>query len=98
MSSPPSPLIGNYLREVGFWHVANIGRGCKLDPKLINAFLQLRLSIDGPVLTGSVQSVDWGVICYDLLGTILDNIYGGRIEMGWLRDTFSELGDDSTEV
>ncbi|MBA0755100.1 hypothetical protein Gogos_019912, partial [Gossypium gossypioides] len=84
MSSPPSPLIGNYLREVGFWHVANIGRGCKLDPKLINAFierwrpethtfhlpcgeciitledvqLQLRLSIDGPVLTGSVQSVD----------------------------------------
>ncbi|PPR95135.1 hypothetical protein GOBAR_AA25536 [Gossypium barbadense] len=29
MSSLPSPLIENYLREAGFWHVANIGRGCK---------------------------------------------------------------------
>ncbi|MFQ6638848.1 hypothetical protein Gotur_015522 [Gossypium turneri] len=27
MSSPPSPLIENYLREAGFWHVAIIGRG-----------------------------------------------------------------------
>ncbi|KAH1082694.1 hypothetical protein J1N35_022455 [Gossypium stocksii] len=23
----PSPLIENYLREAGFWHVATIGRG-----------------------------------------------------------------------
>ncbi|MFQ6626547.1 hypothetical protein Gotur_005214 [Gossypium turneri] len=27
MSVPPSLLIENYLREAGFWHVANIGRG-----------------------------------------------------------------------
>ncbi|MFQ6628986.1 hypothetical protein Gotur_006502 [Gossypium turneri] len=27
MSGPPSPLIENYLREVGFWYVVNIGRG-----------------------------------------------------------------------
>ncbi|MFQ6635142.1 hypothetical protein Gotur_012307 [Gossypium turneri] len=40
MSGPPSPLIENYLREVGFWHVANIGRGCKLNPKLISAFIE----------------------------------------------------------
>ncbi|MFQ6663388.1 hypothetical protein Gotur_030937 [Gossypium turneri] len=40
MSSPPSPLIENYLREAGFWHVANIGRGCKLDPKLISTFIE----------------------------------------------------------
>ncbi|MFQ6654127.1 hypothetical protein Gotur_025227 [Gossypium turneri] len=40
MSSPPSPLIENYLREAGFWHVANIGRGCKLDLKLISAFIK----------------------------------------------------------
>ncbi|MBA0881748.1 hypothetical protein Goshw_029620 [Gossypium schwendimanii] len=79
MSGPPSPLIGNYLREAGFWHVANIGWGCKLDPKLISVFierwrperhtfhlpckectitledvqLQLRLSVDESVLTGS---------------------------------------------
>ncbi|MFQ6634641.1 hypothetical protein Gotur_011695 [Gossypium turneri] len=31
MSGPLLPLIENYLREVGFWHVANTGRGCKLD-------------------------------------------------------------------
>ncbi|MBA0776108.1 hypothetical protein Gotri_011161 [Gossypium trilobum] len=99
MSGPPLSLIENYLREAGFWHVANISRGCKLDPKLISAFikrwrpkthtfhlpcgectitledvqLQLELPVDGS-----------GVICYDLLGAILDNIYRGRIEMGWL--------------
>ncbi|MBA0812832.1 hypothetical protein Gohar_026766, partial [Gossypium harknessii] len=124
ISGPPSPLIENYFREASFWHVANIGRGCNLDPKLISTFierwrlethtfhlpygectitledvqLQLRLPVDGSVLTKSVQSVDWRAICYDLLGTIPDNIYGGWIEMGWLRDTFSEPGNDSTEV
>ncbi|KAG8490516.1 hypothetical protein CXB51_015776 [Gossypium anomalum] len=40
MSGPPSPLIENYLREVGFWHMTNIGRRCKLDPKLISAFIE----------------------------------------------------------
>ncbi|MFQ6638850.1 hypothetical protein Gotur_015522 [Gossypium turneri] len=40
MSSPPSPLIENYLREAGFWHVAIIGRGYKLDPKLISALIE----------------------------------------------------------
>ncbi|KAH1039414.1 hypothetical protein J1N35_041157 [Gossypium stocksii] len=25
MPGPPSPLIENYLWEVGFWHVATIG-------------------------------------------------------------------------
>ncbi|MBA0667922.1 hypothetical protein Goklo_000929 [Gossypium klotzschianum] len=40
MSGPPSPLIENYLREAGFWHVANIDWGCKLDPKLISVFIE----------------------------------------------------------
>ncbi|MBA0697875.1 hypothetical protein Goari_021394 [Gossypium aridum] len=40
MSGPPSPFIENYLRETGFWHVAHIGRGCKLDPKLISAVVE----------------------------------------------------------
>ncbi|MBA0635176.1 hypothetical protein Godav_022292, partial [Gossypium davidsonii] len=53
---------------------------------------------DGSALTGSVQSVDWGAVCYDLLGVIPDNIYGGWIEMGWLRNTFPEPGNDLTEV
>ncbi|KAG8485329.1 hypothetical protein CXB51_021847 [Gossypium anomalum] len=32
LPSPPSPLIENYLREVGFWHVANIV-GVQVGPK-----------------------------------------------------------------
>ncbi|MBA0729768.1 hypothetical protein Golax_022873, partial [Gossypium laxum] len=60
--------------------------------------LQLGLPVNGSALIGSVQSTDWGVVCYDLLGPILDNIYGGQIEMGWLRDTFSESENHSTEV
>ncbi|MBA0875202.1 hypothetical protein Goshw_027834 [Gossypium schwendimanii] len=44
--------------------------------------LQLGLPVDGSALTRFVQSADWGAICYDLLSVILDNIYGGRIELG----------------
>ncbi|KAG8472835.1 hypothetical protein CXB51_034769 [Gossypium anomalum] len=40
MPGPPSLLIENYLWEAGFWHVAMIGRGCKLDPKLISVFIE----------------------------------------------------------
>ncbi|MBA0669478.1 hypothetical protein Goklo_023872 [Gossypium klotzschianum] len=40
MRGPPSPLVENYLREVGFWHVAMVGRGCKLDPKLISVLVE----------------------------------------------------------
>ncbi|MBA0753768.1 hypothetical protein Gogos_000037, partial [Gossypium gossypioides] len=46
--------------------------------------LQLGLPVDGSVFTGSTQSANWGAICYDLLGAILDNIYGDQIEMSWL--------------
>ncbi|KAK5818604.1 hypothetical protein PVK06_023547 [Gossypium arboreum] len=40
MTSPPSPLIENYLRETGFWYAATIGRGCKLDPNLISTLIE----------------------------------------------------------
>ncbi|MBA0633506.1 hypothetical protein Godav_005396, partial [Gossypium davidsonii] len=60
--------------------------------------LQLRLPVDGYAVTGSVQSGDWGAVYYELLGAIPDNINGGRIEMGRLRDTFSEPDDGSTEL
>ncbi|KAK5839255.1 hypothetical protein PVK06_008031 [Gossypium arboreum] len=97
MTGPPSPLIEDYLREAGFWHVAMIGQGCKLDPKLIIALIE-GLPVDGDAVTGSVHSADWGAVCYKLLGTISDNINGGQIEMGWLRDTFPKPDDDSTEL
>ncbi|KAG8473493.1 hypothetical protein CXB51_035656 [Gossypium anomalum] len=92
MSGPPSPLIEGYLRDASFWHVATIGRGCKLDPKLISAL------IERDAVTGSAYSVDWGAVCYELLGAIPDNINGGRIGMGWLRDTFSYPDNNSTEL
>ncbi|MFQ6656900.1 hypothetical protein Gotur_026812 [Gossypium turneri] len=60
--------------------------------------MQLGLPVDGYPVTGSVQSANWGAICYELLGTILENISGGRIEMGWLRDTFLDPDDDSIEL
>ncbi|MFQ6629057.1 hypothetical protein Gotur_007060 [Gossypium turneri] len=40
MHGPPSLLVENYLREAGFWHVATVGRGCKVDPKLISALIE----------------------------------------------------------
>ncbi|MFQ6624312.1 hypothetical protein Gotur_004053 [Gossypium turneri] len=101
MHGPPSPLIENYLREAGFWHVATVGRGCKLDPKLISALIKRwrpETHTFHPPFTGSVQSGDWGAVCYELLGTIPENINGGWIEMGWLRDTFSDPDDDSTKL
>ncbi|MFQ6658502.1 hypothetical protein Gotur_027738 [Gossypium turneri] len=39
-----------------------------------------------------------GAVCYELLGAIPEKMDGGRIEMGWLRDTFPDPDDDSTEV
>ncbi|MFQ6649525.1 hypothetical protein Gotur_023298 [Gossypium turneri] len=40
MHGPPSPLVENYLREAGFWHVATVGQRCKLDSKLISALIE----------------------------------------------------------
>ncbi|KAH1055782.1 hypothetical protein J1N35_033847 [Gossypium stocksii] len=65
---------------------------------LEDVHLQLGLSVDGSILTKSVQFVNWGAICHDILGVILDNIYRGRIKMSWLRDIFPEPRNNSTEV
>ncbi|MFQ6632729.1 hypothetical protein Gotur_012300 [Gossypium turneri] len=40
MHGPLSLLVENYLREAGFWHVATVGQGCKVDPKLISALIE----------------------------------------------------------
>ncbi|MFQ6628512.1 hypothetical protein Gotur_008234 [Gossypium turneri] len=101
MHGPPSPLIENYLREAGFWYVATVGRGCKLDPKLISALIErwrLKTHTFHLLFTGSIQSGNWGAVCYELLVAIPKNINRGRIEMGWLQDIFPEPDDDSTEL
>ncbi|MBA0738504.1 hypothetical protein Gogos_011843 [Gossypium gossypioides] len=87
---PLSSLIETYLRETSFLHVTLVGRGCKLDLKLISALVE-----SGSVQ--SVQSVDWRTICYDLFGVVSETIYGGQIEMAWLRNNFAELAEDSTQ-
>ncbi|MBA0857216.1 hypothetical protein Goshw_009002, partial [Gossypium schwendimanii] len=40
LPSPASLLIEPYLREVSFWHMALVGRGCKLDLKLVRALVE----------------------------------------------------------
>ncbi|MFQ6650059.1 hypothetical protein Gotur_022537, partial [Gossypium turneri] len=101
MHGPPSPLVENYLREVGFWHVATVGRGCKVDPKLISALIERWRPETHTIylpFTGSAQSSDWGAVCYELLGAIPEKMDGGKIEMGWLGDTFPDPDEDSTEI
>ncbi|MFQ6623962.1 hypothetical protein Gotur_003337, partial [Gossypium turneri] len=52
--------------------------------------LQLGLPVDGHLVTGSAQSSNWEAVCYELLGAIPDKMEGGKVEMGWLRDTFPD--------
>ncbi|MBA0857712.1 hypothetical protein Goshw_016028 [Gossypium schwendimanii] len=59
---------------------------------------QLGLPVDGSVVTGFVQSADWGAICGELLGMAPETIYGGWIEMAWIRKNFTELFEDSIKV
>ncbi|MFQ6647746.1 hypothetical protein Gotur_021080 [Gossypium turneri] len=89
-----SALIKRWRPETHAFHLS-YGE-CTITLEDVN--LQLGLPVDRYVVTGSVQSGDWGAVCYELLGNIPDNIKGGRIEMEWLRDTFPELDDDSTEL
>ncbi|MFQ6630942.1 hypothetical protein Gotur_009062, partial [Gossypium turneri] len=71
-------------------------RECTITLEDVN--LQLGLLVDRYAVTGSIQSGDWGAVCYELLGVISENINGGRIEIGWLRDTFPEPDDNSIEL
>ncbi|MFQ6621214.1 hypothetical protein Gotur_001474, partial [Gossypium turneri] len=84
-----------------FWHVVTVGRGCKLDPKLISALIERwrpethKFHLPCGECTITLED---GAVCYELLGAIPKNINRGRIEMGWLRDTFLDPDDDSTEI
>ncbi|MFQ6626775.1 hypothetical protein Gotur_006147, partial [Gossypium turneri] len=100
--APPSPLVENYLRAlIERWrpetHTFHLPCGeCTIT--LEDVSLQLGLPVDGSPVTGSAQSSDWGAVCYELLGAISEKMEGGKIEMGWLRDTFPDPDEDLTEI
>ncbi|MFQ6657390.1 hypothetical protein Gotur_027086, partial [Gossypium turneri] len=70
-----------------FWHVATVGQGCKLDPKLVSALIETwkpETHIFHLLCGERTITFDCGAVCYELLGTIPENINRGRIKMGWL--------------
>ncbi|KAA3471333.1 serine/threonine-protein phosphatase 7 long form-like protein [Gossypium australe] len=60
--------------------------------------LQLGLPVDRSTVTGSIYAVDWRDVCEQLLGRVLEMIYGACIDMNWLRRNFGGLNEDSSEV
>ncbi|MFQ6670885.1 hypothetical protein Gotur_035608, partial [Gossypium turneri] len=105
MHAPPSPLAENYMREVGFWHVATVGRGCKLDPKLISALIErwrpethtFHLPCGECTITLEDVSLQLGLPVdeHPVTGSAQSSNWKA---MGWLRDTFPDPDENSTEI
>ncbi|MFQ6630731.1 hypothetical protein Gotur_009663, partial [Gossypium turneri] len=105
MHGPLSPLVENYLREAGFWHMATVGRGCKVDPKLISALIErwrpethtFHLPCRECTITLEDVSLQLGLLVdgYPITGSVQSSDWGA---MGWLRDTFPNPDEDSTEI
>ncbi|MFQ6655716.1 hypothetical protein Gotur_026145 [Gossypium turneri] len=96
MSGPPSPLIENYLREAGFWHVANIGRGCKLDPKLICELIERwRLKTHTFHLSCGECTITLEDVQLQLRLPVDGSVFTGSVQSA---DWGAELENDSTEV
>ncbi|KAH1057021.1 hypothetical protein J1N35_035086 [Gossypium stocksii] len=60
--------------------------------------LQLRLPVDGLIVTRSVVVTNWRNACEQLLGRVLDMIYGARIDMNWLKKKFGGLNVELSEI
>ncbi|MFQ6621354.1 hypothetical protein Gotur_001870, partial [Gossypium turneri] len=105
MHAPPSPLVENYLQEAGFWHVATVGWGCKLDSKLISALIErwrlethiFHLPCGECTITLEDVSLQLGlpVDGHPVTGSAQSSNWEA---MGWLRDTFPDPNEDSTEI
>ncbi|MFQ6667798.1 hypothetical protein Gotur_033706, partial [Gossypium turneri] len=105
MHAPPSLLVENYLREAGFWHVAIVGQGCKLDPKLISALIErwrpethtFHLPCGECTITLEDVSLQLGlpVDGHPVTGSAQSSNWEA---MGWLRDTFPDPNENSTEI
>ncbi|MFQ6665529.1 hypothetical protein Gotur_032243 [Gossypium turneri] len=95
ISGPPSPLTENYLREAGFWHVANIGQGCKLDPKLISAFIERwRPKMHTFHLPCGESTITLEDVQLQLRLLVDESVLTGSVQS----DIFPESENDSTEV
>ncbi|MBA0703248.1 hypothetical protein Goari_022438, partial [Gossypium aridum] len=57
-----------------------------------------RVTVDGPIVTGSVHAANWRDECEKLLERVLETIYRARIDMNWLRRNFNGLDEDLTKV
>ncbi|MBA0876436.1 hypothetical protein Goshw_020086 [Gossypium schwendimanii] len=73
MHAPPSPLVENYLRKVGFWYMSTVGRGCK-GPETYQCF-------DREVETrdAHIPSSMWGVHYHVGRCQYAIRIAGGRV-------------------
>ncbi|MBA0717280.1 hypothetical protein Golax_005114 [Gossypium laxum] len=60
--------------------------------------LQLDLPVDGTVIMGVVGVGNWSAIYNQLLDKVLDNFSGSWIEMKWLEDNFSYIGNSTSAV
>ncbi|MBA0618660.1 hypothetical protein Godav_027973 [Gossypium davidsonii] len=52
--------------------------------------------MDGPVVTGSIFAADWRDICKQLLGRVLDTIYGAQIDLLGLMWNCVKLKENNT--
>ncbi|MBA0848556.1 hypothetical protein Goshw_003878 [Gossypium schwendimanii] len=64
---------------------------------LEDIMLQLELSVDGRVVTGSMIVPGKFDLCKAMLGKVLDKFDGGQISINSLEDNFEELLEDPTE-
>ncbi|MBA0707962.1 hypothetical protein Golax_019961 [Gossypium laxum] len=90
LSKSPDTKIRGYLQDVRLSHASSMLEGCKLDPTLISVectitlddvALQLNLSVDGLVVTGSALVLGKEDIYEAFLGKVPNKFQGGQINM-----------------
>ncbi|MBA0814055.1 hypothetical protein Gohar_019902 [Gossypium harknessii] len=60
--------------------------------------LELGLPVDVPVVTGSVVTGDWSVVCEQLLGKVPNKFYGAPIKLKLLEENFEYLHERSSAL
>ncbi|KAH1114169.1 hypothetical protein J1N35_007547 [Gossypium stocksii] len=65
---------------------------------LENVALQLSLSMDGSVVTGSTIIPNKVDLCEAFFGKVSNKFYGGQIDMKWLETNFKDLPKDASGI